>query len=103
MRVTIKLVNDALREEGIDGQLHRGRGYFYFAGVAFESCHSTSVYVYHLGAFTVAGWVNEAKRMTADVPRRETQAQTFARIEKDPLAFLIESVGGTSNPRPKNS
>jgi hypothetical protein len=27
------------------------------------------------------------------------QSRTFARIDKDPLAFLIESVGGKSRPR----
>jgi hypothetical protein len=66
MRVTLSLVNDALREEGIQGELRRGRGYFYFAGVAFERCHSTSVYVYHLGAFTVNGWLHAAKRMVEE-------------------------------------
>jgi hypothetical protein len=62
-RTTVKLVNDALREEGINGKLRRGRGYFYFTGDEFHRCHSTSIYVYRVDAFNVESWVRQAKRM----------------------------------------
>jgi hypothetical protein len=49
-------------------------------------------------------WIcSDCKAKVESGVETETQAQTFARIDKDPLAFLIESAGGTSNPRPKNS
>jgi hypothetical protein len=64
--MTIREINTALRAEGIQGSLRRGRGYFYFVGSDFEKCYGTSVYVYRLEAFTLQQWISEAKSMIAD-------------------------------------
>jgi hypothetical protein len=63
--MTIRDINTALRAEGIQGSLRRGRGYFYFTGADFDSCFSTSVYVFRLEGFTLAQWISEAKQMIA--------------------------------------
>lgn len=69
MRLTIAAVNAALRSEGIAAELVRGRGYFYFAGAAFDRAPSTMVIVVRLGQIpTVEGWVREARDLIAKIP-----------------------------------
>ena len=62
MRVTIKAINKALIEAGIDAQLFKAKGYFYFSGPSMENAFEQGVYgVYHLSELSVAQWVEEAK------------------------------------------
>lgn len=61
-RITLKRVNAALKAEGIDAELVRGEGYFYFTGKAMDTVQEQGVYgVYRLGELSVERWVAEAK------------------------------------------
>lgn len=61
-RVTLKQVNAALKAEGIDAELVRGQGYFYFTGKAMDVASEQGVYgVSRLGELSVERWVAEAK------------------------------------------
>ena len=63
MRTTLKQVNRALAQAGIDGELQKGAGYFYFNGPAFDRCREQGVYgVARLGDMPVEQWVNEARQ-----------------------------------------
>ena len=62
MRVTLKQINEALKAEGIDAEIHRGEGYFYFSGPAMDLAHEQGVYgVARLSDLPVERWVQEAK------------------------------------------
>lgn len=53
-RVTINNVNNALKAAGIDGEIVKGDGYFYFTGPSFEDCRcETGVYTARLGDMSV--------------------------------------------------
>lgn len=59
MRVTLNVVNSAIAAAGIDAELVRGSGYFYFSGPAVESAYSSTVGgVYKIGSLTVDQWLN---------------------------------------------
>lgn len=55
-------VNKELRKRGENSQLRRGAGYYYFDGDA-TSWYSSSVYVSHSDAFTVAEWMTEFEQL----------------------------------------
>lgn len=58
--ITIKQVNMALKKAGIDAELCKGSGYFYFWGQDCSGWYTTSVYVNRLNAIpTVERWINE--------------------------------------------
>lgn len=63
---TVAKVNKALKGAGHPERLTRGRGYYYFAGGNAAGWHTSSVYVNNVGAFTVAGWVEERNRLAGD-------------------------------------
>jgi len=65
-RVTVANVNAALRAAGIDAELLKGRGYFYFGGPAVELCYTTSVPTMHLRSLSVEQWLDEARRFAAE-------------------------------------
>jgi hypothetical protein len=75
MKETLRIstVNRALQAEGIDAELVRGDGYFYFVGPDVELASTTSVMVYRLNQLSLSGWLYEArefKRQTAEVKQR---------------------------------
>ena len=67
MRVTINNINKAIKEKtGVDAQIVKGEGYFYFVSVTDEKvdtilngAYSSSVYVFHLTSYSVERWVEE--------------------------------------------
>jgi len=60
--LTLRAVNEALRELGVE--LVRGEGYFYFASRdpyhPILKAKETGVYVYRLNDLSLARWVEEA-------------------------------------------
>ena len=63
MGFNIRSVNKALKEAGINGELVRGEGYFYFVGESFYYSSGTSVYVFRVTNLTIEQWVQEALDM----------------------------------------
>lgn len=62
MRTTIAAINKALRDAGIDAEIVRGEGYFYFVGSDTDCAEEQGVYgVFRLSDLTVAQWVEEAR------------------------------------------
>lgn len=62
MRTTLAAVNKALAAAGIDAELVKGRGYFYFAGSAVDCAKEQGVYgVFRLSDLSVTQWVEEAR------------------------------------------
>ena len=57
LRVTIKKVNEQIKQHGYE--LVKGRGYFYFAALPDSNAgmlYSDSVHCYHLNDYTVEEW-----------------------------------------------
>lgn len=69
MRVTINNINKALVEAGLQCEIVKGDGYFWFDGPAVEQCHSTSVATCHLTAYSVDQWVAEAANLASESSR----------------------------------
>ena len=62
MRTTLAAVNKALAAAGIDAELVKGRGYFYFAGSDMDYAEEQGVYgVFRLSDLSVSQWVEEAR------------------------------------------
>lgn len=62
MRVTINNINAALKSAGIDGEILKGQGYYYFCGPDFDLTDERGVYgVLRLGELSIERWVAEAK------------------------------------------
>ncbi len=61
--VTVAKVNAALKAVGATERLRRGKGYYYFCGGEAAMWFTSGVYVSHVSAFTLDGWVAEWKRM----------------------------------------
>ncbi|MNJ07200.1 hypothetical protein D3C81_365180 [compost metagenome] len=60
--VSIGLVNKALKATGLDCEIFKGEGYYYFNGPAVEMAEEQGVYgVRFLSDMSVAQWVEEAK------------------------------------------
>lgn len=70
MRVTISKINEALKAEGIDAEIVRAEGYFYFEGPAVERAFTTSVMTNRLGGMTISEWVAEAQAMVMQSSNR---------------------------------
>jgi hypothetical protein len=68
-RVTLAAVNAALRGEGIDAELVKANGYFYFDGPGVERAYSTSVMTNRLGT-SLESWLFEARRIAAESAER---------------------------------
>lgn len=76
MRVTKKNINIAIKEAtGHDVEIVHGNGYWYFVydgedeatiKLIYGQMKSTSVFVYHLSAFSVNRWVEEFKALMND-------------------------------------
>ena len=65
-RATIPSVNKALKAAGIEAEIFRGNGYFYFSGPAVEVSHEQGVYgVFRISDLSVEEWVEEAKEKAA--------------------------------------
>ncbi len=66
-RITLKQINKALKEAGINAELFHCRGYWYFQGPDFDRVHTQGVYgVLYLRDLSVQQWVNEARRLMND-------------------------------------
>lgn len=55
--LTLKKVNKVIKERGIDAELVKDDGYFYFWGLSVEKCKSTSVYCHTLNQLTLEQWM----------------------------------------------
>lgn len=64
--LTLRQINDAIRDRGIRAVLMKGRGYFYFSGPAVELAPSTSVWVYQLNELTLSQWLAELDRIIGE-------------------------------------
>lgn len=62
MRTTLAAVNKALAAAGIDAELVKGRGYFYFVGSDMDYAEEQGVYgVFRLSDLSVSQWVEESR------------------------------------------
>lgn len=66
MRVTINNVNAALRSAGIDAELVRGDGYFWFDGPDVERAYTSSVMTAHLTSMSVEEWVARGREFAEE-------------------------------------
>lgn len=64
--LTLRQINDAIRDRGIRAVLMKGRGYFYFSGQAVELASSTSVLAYQLNELTLSQWLAELDRVIGE-------------------------------------
>lgn len=64
--LTLKQINDAIRDRGISAVLMKGNGYFYFSGPAVELAPSTSVWTYLLNDLTLDQWLSELDRIVSE-------------------------------------
>lgn len=64
--LTLRQINDAIRDRGIRAVLVKGRGYFYFSGPDVELASSTSVWVYQLNELTLSQWLAELDRVIGE-------------------------------------
>lgn len=63
MRVTISAINKSLAAAGIDAEIHRGDGYFYFSGPPVDLAQEQGVYgVTRLSELSVSAWVDQARQ-----------------------------------------
>ena len=61
-RATIPAINKAIAALGIEAELIRAKGYFYFTGPSVETCSRQGVYgVTRVGDLTVEQWLGELK------------------------------------------
>jgi hypothetical protein len=65
MRLHLKIVNDELARLGHTAQLHKGDGYFYFAGGEAEDWIDRTVGVRTINSLTLKQWVEEFRRLKA--------------------------------------
>lgn len=62
---TVKNINQSLQDAGIDAEIVRGDGYFYFTGPSMDLVEEQGVYgVTRLSDLSVERWVAEAKAKT---------------------------------------
>lgn len=62
MRTTLAAINKALAAAGIDAELVKGRGYFYFVGSDMDYAEEQGVYgVFRLSDLSVTQLVEEAR------------------------------------------
>lgn len=93
MRITTRTITKAIQAAGINGELVRGSGYYYFTGPAFEGCPSTSVMTYHIGAYSVEDWIAVAAAMKAQAEtvrgeRIDADAQRTVKLVDAVLAIV---------------
>lgn len=60
---TVAQVNAALRKQGVQERLVRGKGYHYFAGGCACDWPETAVWVYLSDSLTVQEWLDEYQRL----------------------------------------
>lgn len=66
-RITRKAIEAHIRaERGVDVELVRGDGYFYFVGDMTFRWRSQSVATMHLGALTLDQWLGEYDALAKD-------------------------------------
>jgi len=58
-RLTLKMVNDAIRARDIDAELVRGNGYHYFVGYDVSMAFSSMVLTPRLNDLTLDEWMTE--------------------------------------------
>ena len=84
-RLTVKAVTKAIREAGLDGELVRGNGFYYFHGKSFgPRCSLNTIFTRHIDAISLASWVGDAKhssekylelRKELDTPLTDAEAK----------------------------
>lgn len=65
-RLTLKSVNAAIKAKGINAELVKGDGYFWFDGVDVEFAYSPSVMVFQLNHLTLEQWMEELDAKVQD-------------------------------------
>lgn len=63
MLTTKKIVKEIKEKFGVDVQMFKGNGYYYFIGNCLEEAKISSVDVYTLNELSLEQWMNEFKRM----------------------------------------
>jgi hypothetical protein len=77
-RVTLNRVNAELKALGIDAELVRGNGYFYYWGDDVYNL-SYSVYTCQLGGWTLQQWIDELlPNLRADHPHKVRNTSPWA-------------------------
>lgn len=62
MAISTKIINQALKKAGIDAEIVKGDGYYYFFGKDVEHAREQGVYdVCYLNQLTVEQWVSRAR------------------------------------------
>lgn len=62
----ISQVNAALKKAGLDAEIVKGNGYFYFSGPGTEKWYTASVMVNSVSQLTLDQWVAEYHTLKAD-------------------------------------
>lgn len=66
MKVTLKAVNQAIKNAGLDCELVKGAGYFYVQGPDADCAQEQGIYgVRLLSDLSIERWVEEAKERCA--------------------------------------
>jgi hypothetical protein len=60
-KLQLKTVNKELKAQGLDCQLFKGEGYYYFSGPDVEFASGTAVYVNRLNEMALFQWINQAR------------------------------------------
>lgn len=64
MNITKRTIDAALKKEGINAEIFKGKGYFYFAGSSVDFSHEQGVYgVARFSDLTIDRWVDECKQI----------------------------------------
>lgn len=62
--LTTKKIVKAIKENfGVDVQMFKGNGYYYFIGECLEEAKISSVDVYTINELSLEQWMNEFKRL----------------------------------------
>ena len=62
----LRTINKAIASKGIDVELVKGDGYFYFVGEAVENADTSSVMVFRLNDLTMDQWMEELDSIIAE-------------------------------------
>lgn len=82
---TIASVNRALKKAGIDAELVKGKGYFWFDGDEASGFYSNSVSVFRVNQLTDDQWVKEYHTLKEDSLRRKgLSASTLITADSNP-------------------
>lgn len=65
MKATKKTIDQALKAAGLDAEIFKGKGYFYFVGASVDLAYEQGVYgVARFSDLSVDRWVEECKALS---------------------------------------